>query len=244
VGNIPFAIRIDGPLDVAALAAAVGDVIARHEVLRTVFPEADGLPYQSIRPVEAVAVPVTVLDDPELLPRTLATEARYCFAVESELLIRPRILMLGNDSHVLSLLVHHLVVDHWSFRTILGDLREAYAARSRGARPHWAPLPVDYADYALWQQDTVDAEPTRLDYWRGALAGLPDEITVAVDRPRPAVLGKNGHVRPFTVPARLRARLREVAERAGATEFMLYQAAVVTLLHKLGAGVDIPLGTP
>ncbi|RDI64569.1 mycobactin peptide synthetase MbtE [Nocardia pseudobrasiliensis] len=244
VGNIPFAIRVDGALDVAALAAAVGDVIARHEALRTVFPEADGLPYQSIRPVESVEVPVTVLDDPDLLREVLATEARHCFAVESELLIRPRILLLGNDSHVLSLLVHHLVVDHWSFRTILGDLCRAYAARSVGMQPEWAALPIDYADYALWQRDTVDAEPARLDYWRGALAGLPDEITVAADRPRPAILGKNGHVTRFAVPAGLRARLREVAERAGATEFMLYQAAVVTLLHKLGAGVDIPLGTP
>ncbi|MFI5777108.1 amino acid adenylation domain-containing protein [Nocardia sp. NPDC051570] len=244
IGNIPFAVRIDGPLDVPALTAALGDVIARHEALRTVFPEANGLPYQSIRPIEPIDVPVARLDDPAHLRDELAAESRYCFAVESELLIRPRILVVNNRSHVLSLLVHHLVADHWSFRTILSDLCAAYAARVTGVPPQWSPPPVDYADYALWQRDMVEAEPALLDYWRTRLSGLPDEITVAADRPRPAVIGKDGYVAPFKVSASLRARLREVAERAGASEFMLYQAAVVTLLHKLGAGVDIPLGTP
>ncbi|MFF0491382.1 amino acid adenylation domain-containing protein [Nocardia sp. NPDC004068] len=243
VGNIPFAVRIDGALDVPALSAALGDVVGRHEALRTVFPEHDGLPYQSIRPAGPFEVPVTAIAAADLRD-TLAAEARHCFAVESELLVRARILVLDNSSHVLSLLVHHLVADHWSFRTLLGDLGRAYAARLRGERPDWEPLPVDYADYALWQRDSLDADAASLEYWRARLAGAPEEITVAPDRPRPAVLGKNGHVAPFRVPAALRARLRAVAEAAGASEFMLYQAAVVTLLHKLGAGVDIPLGTP
>ncbi|WP_228816301.1 non-ribosomal peptide synthetase [Nocardia transvalensis] len=244
IGNIPFAVRMDGPLDVAALTAALGDVVSRHEALRTVFPEDNGVPYQSVLPAGPIEVPVTVLDDPRRLHDALADAGRHCFVVESELLIRPRILRLDNATHVLSLLVHHLVADHWSFRTILSDLAEAYAARVAGAAPQWAPMPVDYADYALWQRETADAATAGLDYWRTQLAGLPDEITVAPDRPRPAVIGKNGHVATFTVPADLRRRLKDFAERTGASEFMLYQAAVATLLHKLGAGEDIPLGTP
>ncbi|MFI6171697.1 amino acid adenylation domain-containing protein [Nocardia sp. NPDC051052] len=245
IGNIPFAVRLDGPLELPALTAALGDVVARHEVLRTVFPENGGVPYQSVLPVGPIDVPVTVLDHPDEVRTALAAAGRYCFAVDAELLIRPQVFVLGSRSHVLSLLVHHLVADHWSFRIILDDLATAYRARTgTGAAPEWAPLPIQYADYALWQHRSVDAFGAQLAYWRDTLAGAEDEIIVAPDHPRPIVLGKAGHVVPFSVPAALRARLAELADASGASEFMLYQAAVVTLLHKLGAGVDIPLGTP
>jgi len=242
IGNIPLAVRLDGEVDVAALTAAIADVVHRHDGLRTVFPEADGVPYQRVLPAGPIEVPVLSLDDPARLRTALAQAAGHCFAVESELLIRPRIFLLDGQISVLSLLVHHLVADHWSFRTILNDLAAAYVARAAATSPEWTPLPVDYADYALWQRNTADA--AALDYWRTTLAGVPDDITVAADRPRPAALGKSGHISPFTVPAPLRTRLRALAEGAGASEFMLYQAAVATLLHRLGAGVDIPLGTP
>ncbi|MFI6870243.1 amino acid adenylation domain-containing protein [Nocardia sp. NPDC050406] len=245
VGNIPFAIQVDGPLDIPALQAALGDVIARHEALRTVFPEDGGVPYQSVLPVGPVEIPVTVLDGPERLRGELAEIARYCFAVESELLIRPHIFVVGERTHAVSLLVHHMVADHWSFRTVLDDLAVAYRSRTEsGTAPEWSAQPIDFADFTLWQRDTVESDSRQADYWRETLAGVPTETAVAQDRPRPAVLGKNGAVAPFAVPAALRQRLRELADAAGASEFMLYQAAVVTLMHKLGAGVDIPLGTP
>ncbi|WP_327095421.1 amino acid adenylation domain-containing protein [Nocardia vinacea] len=244
IGNIPFAVRVDGPLDLDALTAALSDVVARHEVLRTVFPENDGVPYQLVLLAGPIDVPVTELDDPERLRAELAAAGGYCFAVATELLIRPQIFVLDNKTHVLSLLVHHLVADHWSFRTILDDLATAYRARTAGADPDWTPLDVQYADYALWQREVVETLGTQVDYWRDTLAGLPDEINVALDRLRPAILGKNGHVVPFAVPAALRGKLKALAEASGGSEFMLYQAAVATLLHKLGAGVDIPLGTP
>ncbi|MFE3188790.1 amino acid adenylation domain-containing protein [Nocardia sp. NPDC059240] len=245
VGNIPFAMRVDGPLDLTALTAALGDVVARHEALRTVFPADGGVPYQSVLPAGPIDVIVTVLDDPDRLPAELAEAAEYCFAVESELLVRPKVFVLDRHSHAISLLVHHMVADHWSFRTILADLAVAYRSRidARSA-PHWEPLALDYADFALWQRELVTADQERIDYWRETLTGLPDEINPAHDHPRPAVLGKHGSMSAFTVAADLRRRLKALAESAGASEFMLYQAAVVTLLHKLGAGVDIPLGTP
>ncbi|MFI9506267.1 amino acid adenylation domain-containing protein [Nocardia sp. NPDC052566] len=244
IGNIPFAVRLHGALDVDALTAAIGDVVARHEALRTVFPESDGVPYQSVRAAGPLDVPVTVLDDPERLRTELAEAGRHCFALDGELLIRPRIFVLDSKTHVLSLLVHHLVADHWSFRTIIDDLTTAYRSRAAAAAPDWSPLEVQYADFALWQHDVVESLGHQIDYWRDALAGLPDEINAALDHPRPAVLGKNGHVASFAVPAALRGKLAALAESAGASEFMLYQSAVVTLLHKLGAGTDIPLGTP
>ncbi|MGY4103361.1 amino acid adenylation domain-containing protein [Nocardia sp. R16R-3T] len=244
IGNIPFAVRVDGPLDLEALTSALTDIVARHEVLRTVFPDNGGVPYQSVLPAGPIEVPVTELNDPRRLRAELAAAGDHCFAVDSELLIRPRIFVLDSKSHVLSLLVHHLVADHWSFRTILDDLATAYRARTEGIAPDWKPLQVQYADYALWQREVLDSRGTQMDYWRAALAGLPDEINVALDRPRPAILGKSGHVVRFAVPAALRATLKALAEASGGSEFMVYQAAVVTLLHKLGAGVDIPLGTP
>ncbi|GAB2561853.1 amino acid adenylation domain-containing protein [Nocardia heshunensis] len=245
VGNIPFAMRVDGPLDLTALTAALGDVVARHEALRTVFPEDAGVPYQSVLPAGPIDVLVTVLDDPDRLPAELAEAAEYCFAVESELLVRPKVFVLDRHAHAISLLVHHMVADHWSFRTILADLAVAYRSRiDTGSAPRWEPLALDYADFALWQRELVSADQDRIDYWRDTLTGLPDEINPAHDHPRPAVLGKQGSMTAFAVPAELRNRLRTLAEAAGASEFMLYQAAVVTLLHKLGGGVDIPLGTP
>lgn len=244
IGNIPFAVRVDGPLDLDALTGALTDVVARHEALRTVFPENGGVPYQSVLPAGPIEVPVTELDDPQRLRAELAMAGGHCFAVDTELLVRPRVFVLDDKTHVLSLLVHHLVADHWSFRTILADLATAYRACTAGAAPDWTPVGMQYADYALWQREVVDSLGTQVDYWRDALAGLPAEITVAPDRPRPAILGKNGHVVPFAVPAALRGTLKDLAEVSGGSEFMLYQAAVATLLHKLGAGVDIPLGTP
>ncbi|MFI6363252.1 amino acid adenylation domain-containing protein [Nocardia sp. NPDC050630] len=244
IGNIPFAVRVDGPLDLDALTAALADVVARHEVLRTVFPENCGVPYQLVLPAGPIEVPVVELDDPGKLRSELAAAGGHCFEVATELLIRPRVFVLDAKTHVLSLLVHHLVADHWSFRTILDDLGTAYRARIAGAAPDWTSPDVQYADYALWQREVVETLGTQVDYWRDTLAGLPAEINVALDHPRPAVLGKNGHVVPFAVPAALRGKLKALAEAGGGSEFMLYQAAVATLLHKLGAGVDIPLGTP
>ncbi|WP_369798029.1 amino acid adenylation domain-containing protein [Nocardia sp. BMG111209] len=244
IGNIAFAVRLDGALDLGLLTAALGDVVARHDALRTVFGEADGVPYQTALPAGPIPLPVTALDDPQRLRAELAAAGQHCFELSGTPLLRPRIFRLDTETHVLSLLVHHLIADHASFRTILTDLAAAYRARAAGQAPDWSPLPVDYADYALWQRDTAADSGADLDYWRTRLAGLPAELTAGADHPRPAVLGKNGHVVPFTVPAALRQRLRTLAETAGASEFMLYQAAVVALLHGLGAGVDIPLGTP
>ncbi|QLY31812.1 amino acid adenylation domain-containing protein [Nocardia huaxiensis] len=252
VGNLPFAVRIDGALDITALTAAIGDVVARHEALRTTFPEKGGVPHQLVH--ATLDVPLEIAEIPaERLADELAEIGAYRFAVESEALIRTKLLVLGEQSHVLSLLVHHIAADHASLGILLGDLVAAYRARVSGQAAQWSVLPVQYPDYALWQREAFDANASgasaafgaaQIDFWRTALAGVPDEINVAHDRARPPVLGKRGEVVTFTVPADRRAGLVALAQQCGATEFMLYQAAVATLLHKLGGGSDITLGTP
>ncbi|WP_328409188.1 non-ribosomal peptide synthetase [Nocardia sp. NBC_00403] len=252
VGNMPFVMRFDGPLDAPALAAAINDVVARHEALRTNFPEQDGVPYQLVHPV--LEVPLRIVETtPDGLDAELARLRGYPFVLESEPLIRPTLLVLDPRTHVLSLLVHHIVSDHASLGIFLDDLIAAYRARSEGQAPQRAPLPIQFADYALWQRDAFDPGQTgapspfgraELEHWRGVLAGLPDEISVAPDRPRPRVLGKRGEVAAFTLPAARRDGLEALAEQRGVSEFMVYQAVVATLLHKLGGGTDIALGTP
>ncbi|MFD4354940.1 amino acid adenylation domain-containing protein [Nocardia sp. NPDC058518] len=250
VGNLPLTMRFDGALDIAALRAALDDILARHESLRTTFPEHDGVPYQVVHPATPVPLPVREVAADQLT-EALAEIADYHFTLDGEPLIRAELLVLDADTHVLSLLVHHIVADHASFGVLLDDLTTAYRARSeQGGAPSWAALPVQFADYALWQRELFDqAAPSefatdQIDYWRAALADVPEEIAVAHDRQRPPVLGKRGEVVSFSLPAAVRSGLESLAIRSGATEFMVCQAAVATLLHALGGGTDITLGTP
>ncbi|MFC4377401.1 amino acid adenylation domain-containing protein [Nocardia halotolerans] len=250
VGNLPLAMRFDGVLDIAALRAALTDVVARHESLRSTFPEHEGKPYQVVHPATEVPLPIREVPAGRLTAE-LAEIADYHFTLDGEPLVRAELLVLDTNTHVLSLLVHHIVADHASFGVLLDDLTTAYRARSeQGAAPGWDPLPIQFADYALWQRELFDqAAPSefalsQIDYWRAQLADVPDEISVAHDRARPPVLGKRGEVVTFSLPPTVRAGLDSLAKRSGATEFMVCQAAVATLLHTLGGGTDITLGTP
>ncbi|MCX4093132.1 non-ribosomal peptide synthetase [Nocardia sp. alder85J] len=253
LGNIPFSVRLEGPLDTAALAAAVADVVARHESLRTVFPEDGGIPYQFVHPTLEVPLPITRIA-PEQLDVAMAERADHPFVLDREALIRTELFALGGDVHVLSMVAHHIVIDHGSLSILLMDLVAAYRARIGAVAPQRPVLPIQYSDYALWQRDVFDPDGDGLPagaygrdlvgYWRTALAGLPEEVSVGHDRPRPALLGKRGVTAVRGVAAQLRSGLVTLAEQSGASEFMLYQAALATLLHRLGGGPDIPIGTP
>ncbi|MFD9800127.1 amino acid adenylation domain-containing protein [Streptomyces sp. NPDC059071] len=242
--NVTLALRLTGPLDPAALESALGDVVARHESLRTVFGAHDGIPYQRILPA-APAPLLTVTDRPvqELVGHTFDLAAD----IPLHAYLRPE----SPDEHVLLLVMHHIAGDGWSLRPLFRDLAEAYTTRLGGERPAWEPLPVQYADYTLWQHrllgdDTDPESPVsrQLAHWREALSGLPDELPLPLDRPRPAVASHRGDVVPLELDAELHARLTELAVAHGATLFMVLQAAYATLLHRFGAGDDLPVGTP
>ncbi|TIS72532.1 MAG: non-ribosomal peptide synthetase, partial [Mesorhizobium sp.] len=250
--NIPLALRLEGPLDEVALAAALGDLVGRHESLRTLLVEEDGLPRQLILEPEAAPLDFTMAETTETeLARTLAAAAAEPFALAEALPLKARLSRLATDSHVLLLLLHHSAGDGWSLVPLMRDLGKAYAARQRGTAPAWTPLPVHYADYTLWQHDLLGEESDpdsriagQLTYWRQALAGLPDEIALPTDRPRPPAQSGRGGSIDFSLEAALHRKLTGLAREAGASLFMVLQAGLATLLTRLGAGDDIPLGSP
>ena len=251
--NMPLALRLRGRLDAAALRCAFGDVVARHESLRTLLVERDGEPWQEVLPATAAAgrlrLEVRSCTPAELEERRLAA-AWQGFDLAADLPLRALLLTLGAEDHELLIVQHHVSGDGWSWGPLLRDLGSAYAARAAGHAPALPPLPVQYADHALWQRAALgaadDAESRlgrELGWWRQQLAGLPEELALPADRPRPPSASHRGGQVTLAVPADLHRRLRELAHAHGATLFMVLQAGVAALLHRLGAGADIPLGT-
>ncbi|MER6915624.1 amino acid adenylation domain-containing protein [Streptomyces sp. NPDC000594] len=242
--QLPFVLTLDGVVDPDALTAAVGDVVERHEVLRTVFPDRDGLPYQRILPAGG---PVTVrsVSGPEERERLLDAVCREPFDLAAEPPLRVTLFREPERTTVLFLL-HHIGADEGSVDPLLADLSAAYAARLAGGRPDSAPLPLTGAQHALWQREVLDGEGCRaqLGFWRETLAGAPAELALPADRPRPARPGGRGGVVPFALSEEVSRGLRELARACGATPFMVEQAAVAALLNAHGAGDDIPLGVP
>lgn len=251
VNNIPFAARVTGPSDVEALVAAIDDVVERHEILRTTYREIDGAPHQVINPAAPLRVRRARGDGDEWLRRELDAERKYCFELETDWPIRAAVLSTP-DHHVLSIVVHHIAADHWSAGVLFTDVLTAYRAR-RGGRTSTAldPLPVQYADFAAWQNQLLTEEGSagaavaaQREYWTTQLAELPEENGLRPDFPRPPIPSGGGDALAFGVDGDTRARLIELTRELGVTEFMLLQAAVAVALHAAGEGVDIPLGTP
>ncbi|MET9617094.1 non-ribosomal peptide synthase/polyketide synthase [Kitasatospora indigofera] len=250
--HIPLALQLTGTLDRAALDGALADVVARHESLRTVFPEVDGVPCQRVLdPAEArPRARLTEVSQAELHDR-LAEIARRPFDLAAEPPLRVELFALAPDEHVLLLVMHHIAGDGWSTGPLARDLAEAYAARCEGRAPGRAALPVQYADYTLWQRELLgDAADPRsrfaeqLDYWQRQLSGLPELLQLPADRPRPAVAGRHGDHVGLELSPELHAALTELARDTGTSLFMVLQAALAALYTRLGAGTDIPIGSP
>ncbi|MFH8767579.1 condensation domain-containing protein, partial [Streptomyces althioticus] len=248
--NLPVALRMAGTLDQEALRQALADVVDRHESLRTVFAEDAEGPYQIVRDTTEVSLTVTTTDE-EHLNEELDRASRATFELSEEPPLRAFLFELGDEEYVLLAVVHHIAGDAWSMGPLAHDLTAAYAARVRGAAPEWAPLPVQYADYSIWQrnvlgsEDDPDSEVGRqLAYWKESLADLPAELSLPFDRPRPAVASYVGDRVTFELPEDVYSGLVRVAREGRSSLFMVLQTALATLLSRLGAGTDIPLGTP
>ncbi|WP_168712299.1 non-ribosomal peptide synthetase [Streptomyces sp. A1277] len=250
--NVPVAWRLRGRVDADALTAAFRDVVGRHEVLRTTFPVVDGQPYQHVTPAALVVPEVTVVRAEESeLPALTDRAARYVFDLAAEPPVRAWLFRLGPDECVLVLLMHHIASDGWSLGVLLRDLEEAYQARLAGHAPQWPDLPVQYADYTLWQRELLggDQEPDsvlarQVAYWQSALADLPEHLELPFDRPRPAHPSYRGAQITTDLDAELHLALVELARTHQVTLFMVLQAGLAVVLSRSGAGTDIPIGVP
>ncbi|MBT2530520.1 amino acid adenylation domain-containing protein, partial [Streptomyces sp. ISL-99] len=250
--NIPIAVRLTGDLDRAALEAALADVVERHEALRTRFAEQSGEPYQVVLDVDQACpvVELVELDGPQQLEPALAEAAAYGFDLTAGVPLKLTLFKLSERKHVLLILLHHIASDGWSMGPLSRDLSTAYTARINGQAPTWEPLPVQYADYALWQRDLLGDEndpgsrlSEQLAFWTKELAGSPELLELPLDRPRPAAAGHRGGSARFELDAELHTHIADLARDCDVTVFMVLQAGLATLLSRLGAGTDIPIGT-
>ncbi|WP_033189891.1 non-ribosomal peptide synthetase [Rhodococcoides fascians] len=252
VNNIPAAVRLSGALDVDVLRAAIDDVVARHESLRTVYPESSGTGIQVVLPATAVRPDFRVEQVSEAdVVSAVTTIVSEGFDVTRSVPVRIRLLDLGDDEYVLVVVAYHIAADGFSMMPLIRDVVTAYVARGAGDEPGWSPLPVQYADYTLWQREVLGSsdDPTspmaaQERYWLERLRDAPDEPALPVDRSRPAVASGRGAAHRFTIDAKTVAAIDSVATRAGVTPFMVVHGALAVLLSRVSGESDVVVGTP
>ncbi|HBL26687.1 MAG TPA: non-ribosomal peptide synthetase, partial [Acidobacteria bacterium] len=248
--NIPFAVKLGGLLHPAALAAALGEIARRHETLRTTFAILEGEPVQVIRP--PAAVPLSLADLSALPPEPRRSEARRLALAEAKTpfdlgrgpLLRATLLRLAAEEHLVLLTLHHIVSDGWSSGILVRELAALYCALAQGEPAQLPELPVQYADFAVWQRRWLEGEPldAQLAYWRRQLAALP-VLHLPTDRPRPPFQTFRGRRRPVELPAETVRALRELAVQEGTTLFVPLLSGLAALCHQISGQDDIPIGT-
>jgi amino acid adenylation domain-containing protein len=252
VYNVPLLARLSGTLNRAALEQALAQILTRHESLRTVFTSGDGEPVQQILPLApdpVAVVDLSHLDESEREPeaRRLATqEAQRPFDLDHGPLLRANLLRLGDQDHVLVIVIHHIACDGWSVGVLMRELSALYEGLV-GGRPAVLPeLAVQYADYAVWQRSWLQgpALQAQLAYWQQRLAGAPPVLELPTDRPRPPVQTYRGGQEEILLPPSLLQRLGELGRREGATPFMTLLAAFQALLARYSRQEDVVVGAP
>ena len=248
--NIPFSIQISGSLKVEALEKSLNEIVERHEVLRTTFSVVDEEPVQVVSPAAVIALPITDLSsDPAnevTAKRVAADEAQRPLDLKNGPLVRARLLRLGPESHILLLTLHHINFDGWSRRILVRELAALYEAFSAGRPSPLEALPLQYADYAVWQREHLQGSglDQHLDYWKRNLNGAATTLDLPTDRPRPAVQTYSGADKRLAFPVRLTEQLSALARKGGATLFMLLLAGFKALLSRYSGQNDILVGTP
>ncbi|MET8701434.1 amino acid adenylation domain-containing protein [Kitasatospora sp. NPDC004723] len=248
---VPGAVRVRGPVDAGVLRTAFTEVVRRHEALRTAFGLREGRPVQVVRPLPAPELPVVDLRDAGLTAagleeRITAAAIGEPFDLETGPPVRLTLLRTGENESVLVLALHHLVSDRWSFWVLLSELAALYAAFADGRPSPLPELPVQYADFAVWQREQQDKGrwAGQLAYWRERLAEAPAALELPTDRPRPAVQGFRGGALPFELPEPLVRELAALAHRRGATTYMALLAVFTVLLARYSRQRDVVVGVP
>ncbi|HVH14059.1 MAG TPA: amino acid adenylation domain-containing protein, partial [Longimicrobium sp.] len=250
--NVHAALRLPGGIDEAVLERALGEVVRRHEALRTTFRESGGIPVQVIEPFRAFVLPV---EDLSGLPaaereaevaRRAADDAGHPFDLATGPVFRGTLLRLGEAEHVLLLCMHHIASDGWSMPVLRREVQALYAAFLDGRPSPLPELPLQYADYAVWQREQArgGSLDRQLAYWKRQLAGAPELLELPTDHPRPLAPSLRGDTVPVAFPPELLEALRELARIEGATLFMVVLGAFQVLLSKYAGSDDVVVGTP
>ncbi|WP_447846119.1 pyoverdine non-ribosomal peptide synthetase PvdD [Pseudomonas aeruginosa] len=243
--HIPSALRLRGRLDVDALQRSFDSLVARHETLRTRFRLEGGRSYQQVQPAVSVSIEREQFGEEGLIERIQAIVVQP-FDLERGPLLRVNLLQLAEDDHVLVLVQHHIVSDGWSMQVMVEELVQLYAGYSQGLDVVLPALPIQYADYALWQRSWMEAgeKERQLAYWTGLLGGEQPVLELPFDRPRPARQSHRGAQLGFELPRELVEAVRALAQREGASSFMLLLASFQALLYRYSGQADIRVGVP
>jgi amino acid adenylation domain-containing protein len=250
--HVPEALRYEGVMDRDALERALGEIVRRHEVLRTTFQDRGGVVVQVIAPFRGLALPVedlAGLAEPERereVRRCIREAAGRSFDLSAGPLFRALLLRVAEEDHVLVMCTHHIVSDGWSMDVLLRELSVLYAAYRDGGESPLRELPVQYADYAVWQREQMqsDALERQFAYWKAQLAGAPVLLELPTDRPRPAVRTYQGAHEWVELSGGLPERLQALARREGVTLYMVLLGAFQVLLARYGGCEDVVVGSP
>jgi len=243
--NMPFALKLEGPLHEGHLAEALGELVARHEILRACFQDRDGTGHLNFREPAPFPLPITHVEEAQLSQQA-KDEANRPFDLERDMLIRAKLLRLNEQSHVLLLTLHHIVCDGWSLGILSNEMAALYRGLSRGEPAALPTLPLQYSDFAIWQRQWLQGEvlEAQLDFWRKQLAEAPSLLELPTDRPRPLRQTYRGARTPFVLDAPLTAQLLDLSRSQGATLFMVLEAAFALCLSRYSGTEDILIGTP
>ncbi|MFI5511751.1 amino acid adenylation domain-containing protein, partial [Mycobacterium sp. NPDC051804] len=253
--NMAVALRLSGDLDTEAFGTALADVVERHESLRTLFPAPEGIPQQLVIPVGQADFSWAVVDaggwPGAQLQQAIESAVGEPFDLATQIPLRAKVFRVGENEHVLVAVVHHIAADGWSIAPLVADLAVAYSSRCARRAPDWAPLPVQYVDYTLWQRaqlgELTDPDSrigAQLAYWQQELADMPERVALPTDRPYPPVADYRGAMVAVDWPVQLQEGIARLAGAYGATSFMVMQAALAVLFAKLTASSDVAVGFP